>query len=285
MAKLRLESSLDILDLNQIHETGLGVQALSGVTGLGLPPVSVQWLEGAGDGATYRGKRVLTRDIDIPFDILGRDRDHLKALLSRFSKILAGECTLVVEEDNGATWTTKVHRVGGGDFAYGPDTIGERDLQTVVTFRAGDPYFTSTETTTASLAAEGAGRGLLDSLASMPVSASQAIGDMVLNNTGDAHAYPLWQVYGPGDTFQAVSPTGETLRWEGSLLDGESLTLDTRTGQVTDQLGANRYADLAPAPRFFSIAPGMTTVAVSLQNTTATSKVVCSWRPRKWMVI
>ena len=38
--------------------TEYGTQVLAGVTGLGLPDVSAQWFEGAGDGASWQGSQI-----------------------------------------------------------------------------------------------------------------------------------------------------------------------------------------------------------------------------------
>ncbi|MGW6600609.1 phage tail family protein [Streptomyces sp. NPDC055036] len=284
MPKLLLASEADTLDLNEIMDKGLGYQAKAGVTGLGLPPVSVQWLEGAGDGAIYRRRRVLARDIDIPLEILARDRQHLQELLSRLALALAGQCTLTLLDDDGTRWTTEVHRVGGGEYAYGTTTIGEREFETVITVRAGDPYWTSSEAQTRSVGGTTAAPWL-SGIASLPVSASQAIGEIQLNNAGDAEAYPIWEVIGPGQNFEAVSPAGERLAWAGTLGVDDRLIIDTRKGTVVDQSGANRYANLAPAPRFWTVKPGVSSATAQLIAISPSSKITCSWRPRKWMVV
>ncbi|QYW07203.1 minor tail protein [Streptomyces phage TagePhighter] len=285
MATLRLENSLDSLNLNEVETKGYGVQALTGVSGLGLPPVAVQWIEGAGDGAVYRRSRTLPRDIDIPLDIVGRNRQDLKDHISRLSLMLAGPCTLRMIEDDGTNWSTTVVRVGGGEYTYGTDTIGSTDLQTVITLRAGDPYWTSSTITAKQVGGDLTAAAFVSSFGSMPVAASQAIGSILLENTGDASAYPVWEIFGPGNNFKAVSPSGEVLHWKGSLSAGQRLIVDTRQGTVVDSTGANRYADLAAAPRFWAIDPGISTAEASLLDVTNASKIVCSWRPRKWMVI
>ncbi|AWN07388.1 minor tail protein [Streptomyces phage Maneekul] len=285
MATLRLENSLDSLNLNEVETKGYGVQALTGVSGLGLPPVAVQWIEGAGDGAVYRRSRTLPRDIDIPLDIVGRNRQDLKDHISRLSLMLAGPCTLRMIEDDGTNWSTTVVRVGGGEYTYGTDTIGSTDLQTVITLRAGDPYWTSSTITAKQVGGDLTAAAFVSSFGSMPVAASQAIGSILLENTGDASAYPVWEIFGPGNNFKAVSPSGEVLHWKGSLSAGQRLIVDTRQGTVVDSTGANRYADLAAAPRFWAIEPGISTAEASLLDVTNASKIVCSWRPRKWMVI
>ncbi|WP_018536381.1 phage tail domain-containing protein [Streptomyces sp. MspMP-M5] len=260
---------------------GSGFQATAGMTGLGLPSVSAQWLESAGDGSRFRGQRVLSRDLDVPLDIVGRDREHLRTLISRLARAVAGECTLVLLDDEGVRWSTSVYRTGGGDI----ELSSGNDLQTVLSFRAPDPYFTASTVATQVVGGDAEANPFLSSLTALPLAASQAIGEIQLDNVGDADAYPVWEVYGPGHDLTVKSPTGESLRWTGTLGATEKLVLDTRTGTVKDGTGANRYSLLAPAPRFWTVPPGISTAYVSLLDTTAASKIVCRWRPRRWMVI
>ncbi|WP_329793887.1 hypothetical protein V1227_18950 [Lentzea sp. DG1S-22] len=286
MPRLQLESTVDVFDLDDALRKGRGVQALSGVTGLGLPPVSVQWLSGAGDGAIYRGRRVLPRDIDLPLLLEAPDRAELQRLVNRLAVMLAEPCTLRWVEDDGTSWTTSVVRVGGGDYGFGVDTIGETDLLIVITLRAGNPFFTYSVPTRKMIGEQAVIRGLLaGSLATMNVASSQAIGQIQLENSGDASSFPVWEIVGPGRDFKATSPTGEVLHWRGVLGVGESLFLDASLGTVVDNLGRNRYGELAPAPRFWSIPPGTTTATVSLEDVIPESRILCTWRPRKWMVI
>jgi hypothetical protein len=283
--QLLLTSGADTINLNEIDEQGVGFQAKSGVTGLGLPPVSVQWLEGAGDGAIFRGTRVQTRDIDVPLDILALDRADLQDKLSRLALMLAGGCFLVLDNGNGVQWSTEVHRVGGGEYTYGEDTIGTNEFQTVLTLRAGDPYFTSSQQQVRTISGAVAGTAFLSNLVTMQVAPSQAIGSIDLSNSGDVAAYPVWEVRGPGDHFVATSPSGETLKWNGTLTAEQKLIVDTRKGTVKDGTGANRYDLLDTAPRFWTVQPGESTATASLLNTTSVSQITCSWYPRKWMVI
>jgi hypothetical protein len=285
MPRLQLESSRDVFNLDDVLHRGSGVQALTGVTGLGLPLVSAQWIEGAGDGAIYRGRRVLPRVIDLPLLVQGRHRMHLKQLLDRLVVMLAGPCVLRLVEDDGTDWSTVVVRVGGGDYVYGTDTTGLTELSTVITVRAGDPFWTYSRTSRKTINNSGAGRSLLKGLATMRVASSQAIGTITLENIGTAPAYPVWDVRGPGRDFKAVAPTGERLHWTGTLTAGQSLTVDTRAGTVVDHTGANRYAQLAPAPRFWTVPPGTSTATASMEAVTSTSSITCTWRPRNWMVI
>ncbi|WP_263729954.1 phage tail family protein [Cellulomonas sp. SG140] len=129
-------------------------------------------------------------------------------------------------------------------------------------------------------------RGLLPDLSRLKVSASQMVGSLDLENSGDADAYPVWEVRGPGNHFKAVAPSGDTLEWTGSLLEGQTITINTELGTCVDQTGANRYSELATAPRMWAIPPGVTRAAVQFLDTTAgKSRIAVSWRPRRWLAI
>lgn len=266
MPSLRLEAVGTTLDLDSQLRTGTGVQVHSGVTGLGLPPVSTQWLDGAGDGSTYRGKRVLARDIDLPISVLGKDRAHLKDLLRTLALMLDQECKLVLVEDDGTEWYSTVRHVGGGNYVYGVDTDGEREASMVLTLRAGDPYWDAKQAQQVKTSPSAA-RPMLPKLVNLKTTSSSTIGTMALENLGDAPSHPVWVVQGPGDNFKAVSPAGEVLHWTGSLSASQTLTIDTKAGTVLDGTGANRYAELAPAPRMWTIPPGLAQAEVSFLNT------------------
>ncbi|GAA0967386.1 hypothetical protein [Actinocorallia libanotica] len=286
MAKLILESQWDSLSLNAVEEQGYGIQAQPGTTGLGLPPVSPRWLEGAGDGAKYRGTRALPRDIDIPLKIVGRNRADLMDSVSRLSRMLSHECTLRMVQSDASEWTTKVVRSGGGDYAYGANTISDTYLELTLSLRSGDPYWTSAKVDRYEiLGVQVVANPFVSNFMQLPMTAAQAPGDITWENTGDAHAFPLWEVHGPGKNFQATSWGGEVLRWEGSLEAGKVLYLDTRTTRVWDSTGVNRYDLLAAAPKFWTVPPGGSTAKAVLEEGSANSRILCSWQTRNWMVI
>ncbi|MFY1620036.1 phage tail family protein [Micromonospora sp. WMMD736] len=294
MPYLRFETADDSLDLNGVSLTGYGVEALSGVTGLGLPPVAVNWIEGAGDGATYRGERIQPRDVDIPLYVRAPDRGQLEITLARLAKILTREVMLWWVEDDGQEWGLTCHRMGGGVYAYGKDTLGETELQTIVTLRAGKPLWQARYPMSRVIVSSSAGRGLLKgttSLSMLRLSGSTADGAILFENPGDASAYPIWTVQGPiaGDSthsaLQVTAPSGEQFIWDGVLTAGETLTIDTARARVTDQTGANRYGDLLPAPRFWPIPPKDSQATVVAFGTSAATRITATWYPRKWAVI
>lgn len=294
MPYLRIETATDSLNLNGVSLTGYGVEALSGVTGLGLPPVAVNWIEGAGDGATFRGERIQPRDVDIPLYVRAPDRGQLEVTIARLAKILTREVTLWWVEDDGEQWGLTCHRMGGGVYIYGKDTLGETELQTVVTLRAGKPFWTARYPMQRVIVSSNAGRGLLKgttSLAQLRTSGSSANGSILFENPGDASAFPVWTVEGPiagdatHDALLVASPTGEQFIWDGTLTTGQTLTIDTERARVFDQSGANRYADLLPAPRLWPIPPGDSQATVVAFGTSSATRITATWFPRKWAVI
>lgn len=280
--------------LNGVFTTDFGMEAVAGMSGLGLPPVSVQWREAAGDGSMFRGKRVLSRDLDVPIYVRSKDREDLKAQMSHLALVLSDEVELRFVESETLSWYCKAHRMGGGEYVYGSDTQGEDDLMTVVTFRSGDPFWTRSQTSTVVVGGNSDVTAMIGdtSLVGLSVASSQTFGRVTLSNPGDADAYPVWTVMGPGTNFKASIGDPEAtdgsytiFNWAGTLAADEVLTIDTYTGLVTDQDGINRYADFDAAPRFWKIPPGNSEAMVTLEGANSSSRVECTWRPRKWLVV
>jgi hypothetical protein len=299
MPKLRLESSTDAFDLDGVFGTGYGVVALDGVNGVGLPSIGTQWVEGAGNGAVWRGKRVLARDVDLPLAIVAPDRATLRATTTRLARMLDGPMTLRFVEDDGSSWTLDVRHNGGGQMVLGTDTDrAVTEASTVVSLRAGDPFWTSSAVQRVTVSAI-TGRGLLSydsdgsgpsprggsSLSFLRVSASQTLGDFTMPNDGDAPAFPTWTIVGPGSNLVVTSSTGESFAWNGTLTALDTLTIDTRNATVTDQTGASRYASLGPAPRLWKVQPGVTTAHVALTGSTSATVITVEWQPRRWTVV
>lgn len=268
--RLELVGPTDTIDLTSYVPDEGDMFIARGFEGAGFPEVEAFWFDGAGDGATFRGARVLPREATLPLRVVGQNREQVAEQLSRIARLLDPRVVaplLRVIEPDGTAWSTAVRRIGRSDWAWGVDTNGATYVRTSVTLRAGDPFWTREEPEDFIIEAR-AGAGLLSgSLTELNVTSGQAMGEQQVTNPGDAPAYPIWTLHGPGDHFRAVSAAGEVLAWDGTLTPNDVVTIDTKTGTVRDSTGANRYGDVAPAPRFWVIEPGSSTVAVSLENT------------------
>lgn len=238
------------ISLNGLLEHEEGMQALSGLVGTGLPPVQVQWLEGAGDGATRRGKRVLSRQIDLPLYMAATSRRVLKELARDLSIALGDTCRLrLSDNEEEFDWIAEVERTGGGDFTYGEDTTGAYDLSLVVTFTAGNPYWVQNRTVRT---------------VGVPTDGTPAI--LKLNNPGTAPAFPKWTLEGPGLTFTVTSPKGERFVYADLIDVGEKRIIDTEAATVVDQDGVNRYDGVGDAANMFQIPPGRWSIEIGVDQ-------------------
>ena len=262
--KVTLEAGGEVLNLDEITANGEGVQAVAGLTGFGLPPVDVQWFEGAGDGAQARNVRALARDMDIPIHVFVNDPDdasaraQLRTIVAKIARVVTQTMTLKVYDDdtNPAAYKwCEVTRVGGGTYVYGADTDGVREYNTILTIRAGNPYmlYSTTQTTTTN-------------------GAPQVTASPTIVNGGTATAYPVWKVYGPCDHFATTSPDGDLLDWYGRLNRGDVLTIDTESATGVDQTGANRYEGFEVGPQMWKLKPGNNPVSFFTENGTVANR-------------
>lgn len=266
-----------------------GVQVGLSVRGTGLPPVGLQWFEGAGEGSSLRGGRTLARTLDMPIKVYATSRGEVDALLQRISKIFVMQnapVTLTLDLD-GERWTLKVVRTGGGDWDWGADTDGETYLKMVVTVQTdGSPYWVRENSTGRDLTPGGVGIGLLGegvSLAQLRLANMEGLGSVQFQNVGDVDAYPVWTLHGPYTGF-SLTRDNLVLAWTGAVASGEYLVIDTGEGTIRDQSGANRYGGLGAAPKFWTVPEGQSNAQIVLAGAGGTSRIEVNWHPRRLAV-
>lgn len=227
----------------------------------GLPPVDPAWLIGAGDGAIYRGARVLPREITIPVVLRG---DAIAATLDSLTTVLAPQnapARLTMSAALGSWWVDVV-RTGGGDWQWGQDSDGSEWLQTSLTLSAGQPFWT---------------RGAVETVA------STGTGSVSIANPGTAPAWPTWTLAGPATALTLTSAAGEVLQWVGTLADGSNLVIDTEDATIAVST-TSRYSELAAAPRFWPLPAGSSTITVAITGGDGGTALSLSYYPRRWLV-
>jgi len=161
-------------------------------------------------------------------------------------------------------------------------------LLTVITVQAGRPYWESIDSEGREIAPEGVGKGLLgpgQSLVQLILGSVDGFGSVTFSNTGDVEAWPVWTMYAPFSGFALVRSDGLALEWVGATTKSTGyIIVDSLSGTVVDETGANRYGELEPAPKFFSIEPGTSQASVVLSAATAGSRANVAWRPRKMVL-
>lgn len=254
-----------------------------GYMGFGIAPTQVRIEPSAGDGGLWRNTKKGIRDIDLPITVIGTSRSDVQTKLRRLSKLIQdseGPTTLLAKYTNqhSSTLALDVHYVGGAEGEWGPDE-GLTWAKWVFSFQAPDPFWYTDEVTEFTIGTGNTGRGLLPELTKLKVSSSQTLGVITVTNAGDVPAYPIWRVRGPIEDFY-VSDGTNAFGFNAEVFTGETITIDTATGSVTDDLGANRYSLLLPAPKLFTIPPGVTGLTVTGVANSLSAQVVLSYSPR-----
>lgn len=296
---LRMEGSGKVVDLYPwLSAKARGVEALAGILGFGLPGVNNQWFDGAGGGSTWRGSRVRRREVKLPLVVYADDRAQLNQEISDLA-ILLDPFVPSPESDRGAArlffgmpddseWYTDVVRDSGGDWARKVDSNDRTRFKTVLNLEAPDPFWTRVEPEmfeTVQQGGEGGRPTLLPKFARLRVSSAGVFGTQLVNNFGDTYAWPIFTIEGPATGVILIGPNGEELIWDGELESGETLVVDMRANTVTDGTGANRYDGLAPAPRFWSLAPGSSEITMQANEISNDSRIHAQWWPRRWAVV
>lgn len=278
-----------------------GITARLAVSGTGMAPVQNQWFEGAGDGKSYRGGRVLARRMNVPFKVEADRLDPFNrevvrqryANLARVLSVRNAPARLTIDLDTstpgGDRWWLDVVRSGGGDWDWDKDTDGSSFILSDFSFDVGDPYWTSEDQESKVISPEGVGLGLLGtgiSLAQLRVGSVDGYGSTTILNTGEADAYPVWTIKAPFTGFSLVSQTGESLLWalDSGTKDTGYIVVNTKDGTVVDETGANRYAELDPSPQFWAVAPGPNNVGVVMAGASAETETTVVWNRRREVV-
>lgn len=258
----------------------------TGLSGFGIPPTEVRIDASAADGGVWRRTRRGVRIVDMPITVIGDSRDDVEYKLRRLSKLVqdtSGPTKIIADYDNGESWTLSGHYVGGAETQFGSDA-GEFWCRWVLTIHCPDPYWTRATSESYNVTSGVTGRSLIPNLAEMRLVSSQALGTLVIENTGDVDAYPLWQILGPCDAVSVAAQSGLGFVYNAAIPAGTTIYIDTYLGTVVDHTGANKYANLAASPKLFSIPSGQSSIYVAATNSTSATKVSMFFQPRKEIV-
>lgn len=148
----------------------------------------------------------------------------------------------------------------------------------VLSFQCPNPYWESDALEEFRVTTGNTGRGLLPQLSKLKVTSSQVYGVITVDNSGDVPAYPVWFIRGPISDV-VISNGTQSFSFTETVNDGETITVNTATGEVTDDLGTNRYSILGPAPKLFRIDPGVSSISVNGVAATQAAEVRLDYSP------
>jgi len=296
MDTLRLEGGGKIINLYAwLNSKVKGHEALAGILGFGMPGVENFWFDGAGSGSTWRGARVKRRTIQLPMKVYAANRSELNELLSDLAVALdpviardettRGVARLYFGMPDDREWFVDVVRVSGGDWSRKVDSDDRTFFKTTLVLEAADAFWTRNSPEEFIVRQDADGPTLLPRMAKLRVGSAAVFGEREVTNIGDTYAWPTFEIRGPITSFLLVGPNGERVEWEGTLAEGETITLDMRSSVIEDDTETNRYDGLLPAPRFWAIAPGTSQVGVQADGITSESRIIANWWPRRWGVV
>ena len=246
------------------------------------PPFEVDTDPAVGrQGNVLRRVRVVERDVELPVLVAARTREQLRdrlRTLTRAANPRRGDARLRVTHDDGSE-VDLVGRVaevvasgGDGNESHQPATL---------VFRAFDPYWRGDEVvreyqvSAPDFFTEGDGFPLQLAGATIIVTVSE-------DNIGDADAWPVWTIRGPGTPRIERPDDGAVIEFDDlTLAEGETLTIDTEPGVKTVELdGESVYDQLTLESSLFALSPGVNTLDVDLDDGTDESLVRLRYRPR-----
>lgn len=243
-------------------------------TGFNIPPAQVRIENSAGDGGVFRHAKRGVRNLDLPVTVIGTDRGDVQTKLRRLAKLTQntyGPLTLEARYSDGITLALQAYYVGGAEGQWGSNG-GMTWAKWVLSLQAPQPYWQSNTLEQFTVTRGSTGRGLLPQLTKLRISSSQALGTVLINNTGDVPMFPTYRVIGPITGLQ-VSSNGSSFGFNEPLLAGEIIYINTETGEVYDQAGTNRYDILNPAPKLFRIPVGESSVTIAGTDVTDDTRV------------
>jgi hypothetical protein len=246
-----------------------------GFMGFNIPAAEVRIENSAGDGGVFRHAKRGVRNLDIPLTVVGNDRADVQTKLRRLGKLtqnVFGPLTLRASYTDGTSLDLKTYYTGGAEGQWGT-SAGMTYATWTLSLKAPQPYWQSTTVEQFTVTRGATGRGLLPKLTKLRVSSSQALGAILINNTGDVPMFPTYRVLGPIDDLVVRSDIGEEFSFNVDLAAGEIININTETGQVTDDAGVNQYSILNSAPKLFRIRVGESTVFIEGINVDENTRV------------
>jgi hypothetical protein len=174
---------------------------------------------------------------------------------------------------------------GGAETTFGSEA-NKYFAKWVISARAPQPFWVSNSATTFSVQATEVARGLLGvtegqrSLSQLQVSSGQALGTILIPNTGDVESPVFWRIDGPITTV-SIQLNGAGFTFENPLLVNESILISTELGTVLTQAGVNAYSGLGAAPKLFDLPAGNSIVNITATGADEDTKISGSFNPRR----
>ena len=256
-----------------------------GATGFGVPQPMVRIDPSAGNGGKFRFLKRGIRVVDLPITILSESGEDIEEKLRRLARIMARDFRLEGRYATGEVWSLTLYMDGGAETVFG-ETANQLFCRWVISARAPQPFWVSSEATTFTVTASEEARGLLGvtvgsrSLSQLQVSSGQALGTILITNDGDVETPLAWRIDGPATTV-SIQTNGLGFEYNTPLELGDAILINTETGTVVTDTGANAYAGLGAAPKLFDLPAGSSTISIVATGADSNTQISGSFNPRR----
>lgn len=265
---------------------------LLGIEGLFSPPFDIQGdqvpLEAGERVSQVRAER---RTLLVPFRIYAASQTALRTAVrswaTRFNP-LRGDATIRWSGPDGTSRDLTVRLTGGveGRIDASGTGFGTHHQMLVLQFRASDPWWYDTITSTRTFTTADA--GAFFPIFPLSLSGSEVFAEASITNGGDTYAWPTITITGPGsDPVVRNVTTGKLLDLTGvTLSSGESIEINTAPGfkTVIKNDGTNLFPSLTTDSSLWRIERGTNTLRVEMGGSTADSQVGLTYRQR-WLSV
>lgn len=231
------------------------------------------------EGSQFSRMSVEERGLDLQVKVRGQTRDGLYALLRDISQRMdptKGEGQVKVITAAGETRLLTCRPEG---MTQVEETETNAELQ--LSYTANDPYWYADGEITV-VFTQGGTVVTFFPFFPLLITNSTVFSSQTINNPGDAIAYPILTITGPG---QAISlrnmTTGKMVSLDMILSEGDMIVIDTRIGKKTLTLNGNNVFDrLVKGSSFWSLNPGNNSVNVEINSSTGATSAQIRFTPR-----
>lgn len=274
-----------------LTDRSAGVVA-TGCAGISGPPVSATSSPLPGGGSLPRSYKAASRNITLGLYVGMPTQDDYLTLSDRWARAIWNERLgepapglFVLARPDGSARQIQVSCIDGGDQSDAdPSKSGLTWSTYALTFTADDPMWSDAspiELTFGTSTAPG-----VPAMPPIRLAPATLLGANSVDNSGDADAYPVWTIYGPGQPTITNNTTGRSFGLGVTLATGEVVTVDTRPTMqsAVDQVGNDRWNDLLKSsPRdLWSLVPGTNDINLSMSGSGAGSQITLSYT-RRWL--
>lgn len=236
------------------------------------------------DGTTFRSVQLQTRALTIPITIMGAARAEVRTRLVALMQALNPKLGLGTFRLTTEAGTQRdLYCIYESGLENADNDLSDRTQGFVLSLRAFDPYWYDT-TPSAQSWTTGQEPGTLFPIFPIVLASSTVFSQPTIDNAGDAEAWPVWTITGPGSAITLRNnTTGEFITLSTVVGAGQTLEIDTRPGYKTITLdGVNVFDDMSATSSLWALAVGSNSISLEINGATGATIVNLSYQ-RRWL--